>query len=154
MGQPCIAGFYPVFKQNMEAIGLPVPTGLFATQQQAAATISQLAGVVKTMGMKVTIRELIGAGTLTEQLAVAAAYSAADYTGGTIGSLLVATDNTLGCAYPVTQALLHRAKLYSAFALTEPLRLLLLRHPEVIDRAFQNRHRYGAMACALGVTKQ
>ena len=44
MGQTCMAGFYPAFKQNMEAIGLPVPTGLFATQQQAASTIGQLLG--------------------------------------------------------------------------------------------------------------
>ena len=154
MGQTCIAGFYPAFKANMEAIGLTVPTGLFSTQQQAASTITQLAGLVKTMGMRVTIRELIGAGTLTEILAVAGAYSAAYYTGGTIGSLLVATDNTLGCKYPITQAQVHRAMLYSASILPEPLRILLTRHPEIVNASLSNRHGYGAMARAAGKAKQ
>lgn len=151
MGQTCAAGFYPAFKQNMEAIGLTVPTSLFATQQQATSTIGHLLGLVKTFGMKVTIRELIAAGTATEMLAVAAAYSAAFYTGGAIGSLIVATDKTVGCVVgPVTQAQIHRAMLGGAMILSEPMRIFLMQHPEVVNASWPNRSSYGAMARAAG----
>lgn len=64
MGQTnCAAGFYPAFKSNMEAIGLTAPANLFSTQTSTLGVIGQLAGVVHTMGMKVTLRELVGAGT-------------------------------------------------------------------------------------------
>lgn len=150
-----MAGFYPAFKQNMEAIGLTVPTGLFATQQQAASTIGQLLGLVKTFGMKVTIRELIGAGSLTDFLAAAAGYSAAYYTGGAIGSLIVATDKTIGCKVgPVTQGRIHRAMLGAAFVMTEPMLALLLRHPEIVSSSLPNRRVYGSMARAVAATKQ
>jgi hypothetical protein len=155
MGQTCMAGFSPAFKQNMEAIGLPVPTGLFATQQQAAATIGQLLGLVKTFGMKVTVRELIGAGNLTDFLGVAAAYSAAYYAGGAIGSLIVAIDRTIGCKVgPVTQGQIHRAMLGGAFVVTEPMLVLLLRHPEIVSSSMPNRRVYGSMARAVATTKQ
>jgi len=154
MGQSCAAGFYPAFKQNMEAIGLTVPTGLFATQQQAASTIGQLLGLVKTFGMKVTIRELIGAGSLTDMLAAAAGYSAAFYTGGAIGSLIVATDKTLGCKVgPVAIGQIHRAMLGTNFMLIEPMRAVLLRHPEIVNVSMPNRRSYGAWARAAGATK-
>ena len=97
MGQTCAAGFYPAFSKNMEAIGLSAPNSLFATQEKALGTISQLAGLVKTFGMKVTIRELVIAGTTTERLATASAYYAAWYLGGAIGSLIVAADNFYAC---------------------------------------------------------
>jgi len=151
MGQSCMSGFYPAFKQNMEAIGLTVPTGLFATQQQAVSTIGQLLALVKTFGMKVTIRELIGAGSLTDVLAAAAAYSAAFYAGGAIGSLIVATDKAIGCKVgPVTQAHIHRALLGGAMAMSDSMRNLLFKHPEIVNAALPNRHIYGAQARAAG----
>lgn len=71
MGQTTCAGtFYPAFSKNMEAIGLSAPNSLFASQEKALGTISQLAGLVKTFGMKVTIRELVVAGTATERLSL------------------------------------------------------------------------------------
>ncbi|PPK45742.1 hypothetical protein B0G57_104144 [Trinickia symbiotica] len=97
MGQNCVAGFYPAFKANMEALGLQVPTGLFATQEKALGTITVLTGFVKSFGMKVTIRELIGAGKLTEILSVAGAYYVSYYLGAVLGSLLVATDEAYAC---------------------------------------------------------
>lgn len=154
MGQTCATGFYPPFKQNMEAIGLTAPMSLFATQQQAASTIGQIAAAIKTFGMKVTIRELIGAGTLTDFLAVAGAYSAAFYVGGAIGSLIVATDNAIGCKFgPVTQAQIHRTMLGASLTLVEPLRILLLQHPEIVSQSWPNRRSYGAMARAAGLVK-
>lgn len=155
MGQTCMAGFYPAFKQNMEAIGLTVPTSLFATQQQAASTIGQLLALVKTFGMKVTIRELIGAGSLTDFLAAAGAYSAAFYVGGAIGSLIVATDKTVGCKVgPVTQGQIHRAMFGATFTLSAPMLALMLRHPEIVSSSMPNRRVYGAMARAVAATKQ
>ena len=104
--------------------------------------------------MKVTIRELIGAGTLTDFLAVAGAYSAAFYVGGAIGSLIVANDNAIGCKFgPVTQAQIHRVMLGAGFTLTEPLRLLMFQYPEIVGQSWPNRRLYGAMARAVAATK-
>jgi hypothetical protein len=38
MGQTCAAGFYPVFKDNMAAIGLTAPPNLFSSQVSALQT--------------------------------------------------------------------------------------------------------------------
>ncbi|KNA31030.1 hypothetical protein ADU20_27290 [Burkholderia pseudomallei] len=154
MGQTCAAGFYPAFKANMEAIGLDVPTNLFSTHTKAVETIARLAGLVKSFGMKVTIRELIGAGEITEMLSVVAAYSAAYYLGGAIGSLVVATDNWFGCTRgPVSQAQVHRAMLGAAFALSAPMQALLFRHPEIVNPSFPARRNYGGLARAHGAKR-
>ena len=47
--------------------------------------------------MRVTVRELIGAGDLTDKLAFAGALYASYYLGGTIGSLMVAGDAFFTC---------------------------------------------------------
>ena len=49
--------------------------------------------------MRVTVRELIGAGDLTDKLAFAGALYASYYLGGTIGSLMVAGDAFNQCSY-------------------------------------------------------
>ncbi|MEX3957675.1 hypothetical protein [Trinickia sp. EG282A] len=68
MGQTTCKVFYPVFKENMEAIGLTAPSNLFSTQTSTLGVIGQLAGIVHTMGMKVTLRDLAGAGTLPSRV--------------------------------------------------------------------------------------
>ena len=104
--------------------------------------------------MKVTIRELIGAGTLTDFLAVAGAYSAAFYAGGIIGSLIVASDKTLGCyAGPATLSQIHRAMAGTALSMIAPFQTLLLKHPEIINPTMPNRASYGAKARAAGAKR-
>lgn len=90
-------GFYLTFKENMDALGLPVPASLFSTQQQALTTIGAIATAVKTFGSRVTIGELIGAGVLSDALVYAGSLYASWYVGAAIGSLLAASGHALSC---------------------------------------------------------
>jgi hypothetical protein len=151
MGQTtCAAGFYPVFKENMEAIGLTAPPNLFATQTSTLGAIGQLAGIVKTMGMKVTLRELIGAGEMVEKLAFLGALYGAYYLGGMVGSLMVAGDAFYKCkAGPGAAARMHQAILASGVASFSPaMQLFLMHHPEVFDLSSPKRATYGMRARA------
>ena len=149
MGQTCAAGFYPAFKQNMEAIGLTAPMNLFSSQTSALQTIGQLAGLVKTFGMKVTIRELIGAGDLTDKLAFAGALYASYYLGGTIGSLMVAGDKFYACkAGSAAASRMHQALFASGISLVQPMQLFLTNHPELFDLSSAQRAAYGMHARA------
>ena len=151
MGQTCAAGFYPAFSKNMEAIGLSAPNSLFATQEKALGTISQLAGLVKTFGMKVTIRELVIAGTTTERLATASAYYAAWYLGGAIGSLIVAADNFYACKAGANAAeQLHRFIAVSSLTVISPMIPFLLQYPELFDTSSPHRRMFGMRARAPG----
>lgn len=135
----------------MEAIGLSAPNSLFASQEKALGTISQLAGLVKTFGMKVTIRELVVAGTATERLSVASAYYAAWYMGGAIGSLMVAADNFYACKAGASAAeQLHRFIAVSSLTLISPMTPFLLQHPELFDARSPHRRMFGVRAQAPG----
>ncbi|MET3823111.1 MULTISPECIES: hypothetical protein [Burkholderia] len=89
--------FYGAFKQNMDALGLPAPTSLFAAQQTAIGTLTTILGTLRTLGPTATIGELIGATTGLELLAAASALGASFYVGAVIGSLIVAADASLVC---------------------------------------------------------
>ncbi len=85
--------FGEYFEESMSSMGLPVPSSLFASVTAAVATIKSIqAGVAAVGGASstVTIGELIGAGTLSEGLAVAAAIPAAFYAGACIGACIYA----------------------------------------------------------------
>ncbi|CAN7279203.1 hypothetical protein LJR230_001231 [Trinickia sp. LjRoot230] len=131
----------------MEAIGLTAPTNLFSSQTSALQTIGQLAGLVKTFGMKVTIRELIGAGDLADKLAYAEALYAAYYLGGSIESLAVAADAFYACkAGPLAAARMHQALFAQGIALIQPMHVFLAQHPEVFDVSSPQRAFYGMHA--------
>ncbi|MBP6574014.1 MAG: hypothetical protein KA230_06180 [Flavobacteriales bacterium] len=95
--------FYGYFKANMESMGLTAPNSLFGTMEQARRTIAEIAGLIKTFGTRVTVGELIGAGTALEALGVLGAVSASYYVGACIGSCIVAlnkvTSDKLGVAH-------------------------------------------------------
>lgn len=89
--------FYVAFKDNMDALGLPAPTSLFAAQQTAIGTLATLLGTLRTLGSTATVGELIGATTGLELLAAASALGASFYVGAVIGSLVVAADASFVC---------------------------------------------------------
>jgi hypothetical protein len=91
-----MSDFYRYFKENMDALGLPAPESLYGTLQAAVANAAVLLGQLDKFGKKVTVRELIVAGTRLEKLAVVGALSAAFYVGAVIGSIAVATGRVLG----------------------------------------------------------
>lgn len=87
--------FYEYFKENMDAMHLDVPETLFGKAGIAVGTAKTLLEYVDKFGTKVTVREVVLAGTRLEKLAVVGAASVAYYTGAVIGSLAVATGRTL-----------------------------------------------------------
>jgi hypothetical protein len=90
-----MADFYKDFKENMEGLGLPAPETLFGSVQATVGNATVLLSHIDKFGKRVTIGEIIGAGTRLEGLGVVAACSAAFYVGAVIGSLAVATGRSL-----------------------------------------------------------
>lgn len=135
-----MSDFYKYFKENMEALGLmPPPDSLFGTQQLAIGTISTLLGLIEKFGTKVTVMELIGAGTRLEQLAVVGAASSAYYVGALIGSLAVATGQTLAGGTSLADVLYEASK----WKLDRPwVTTLLHRHPSIYNPSVPGRKYY------------
>ncbi|MEG5264219.1 hypothetical protein TRP66_07945 [Pseudomonas sp. JDS28PS106] len=90
-----MSDFYKYFKENMDALNLPAPESLFGSLTAAVSTASTILGIIEKLGPSVTLREIIGAATKLEALAVIGAVSAAYYAGAVIGSIAVATGRTL-----------------------------------------------------------
>lgn len=89
--------FEKYFTENMNALGAPVPTGLFDSYEKAIGTAATLVGTLHQLGKGATMAELVGATVGVEKLMVAAAFGAAAYTGIVIGSIAVASGRSLGC---------------------------------------------------------
>jgi hypothetical protein len=98
--------FSQAFKENMDSLGLPVPSSIFGTLSTTLATVGALAGAVAKVGAGATVAEIFltfpVAGTSTaaaaatgEVVAVCGSVAASFYVGACIGSVLVAAYETL-----------------------------------------------------------
>jgi hypothetical protein len=87
--------FYTYFKNNMEAMGLSAPKELFGTFEKSIGAAFAISKAVETYGTKVTIGELIGAGTIAEGLGTMVTVAAAYYLGAVLGSIAIATGQSL-----------------------------------------------------------
>jgi hypothetical protein len=127
----------------MDALGLPTPTTWHGTATTVTGTLSTLAALSEKFGPRVTVGELIRAGTKTEILTVAGGISAAWYLGAAIGSAAVATGNYTSCGTRIsdvfTYATMHRM-------LTPRIKHQLVAFPEIYDVNRKRRHCYGMMA--------
>ena len=132
--------FYQYFKENMEALNLSAPPeSLFATQALAVATINKFVAFVDKFGTKVTVMEVIGAGTRLEQLSVVGTMGAAYYTGALIGSLAVATGRTLSGGTSLADVLYEASK----WKLNRPwVTTVLHRNPCIYDPSVPGRKYY------------
>lgn len=83
------------FQRNMNELGVPAPDTLFETVTTTIATIDQLDRLVGEFGNRVTIKELVHAGRLSDKLLVLGAMTAAGYAGAVAGSAFVATVRTM-----------------------------------------------------------
>ncbi len=63
-----MSDFYKYFKENMDGLGLATPESLFSNSQLAVSTASTLLALIDKFGKKVTVAEMIGAGTTIEKL--------------------------------------------------------------------------------------
>ncbi|MYM67770.1 hypothetical protein GTP45_13125 [Pseudoduganella sp. FT55W] len=87
--------FYKYFKENMDSLGLDCPETLFATKGTAVNTAATILSAIQQHGSKVTVAELIGAGTGLEKLVYLGALRASFYVGAVIGSIAVASGRSL-----------------------------------------------------------
>ncbi len=93
----CI-GWAEAFKQNMDALNVPVPSSLFDSYDKAVTTLGNLiaVGSISPSASAATVLSgKLGAGPLTIGFA---AISASAYAGLVTGSMMVATSKQLGCA--------------------------------------------------------
>jgi hypothetical protein len=129
--------FYRYFKENMDALNLTSPPeSLFATQALAVATINTFVAFIDKFGTKVTVMEVVGAGTRLEQLAVVGTVGAAYYTGALIGSLAVATGRTLSGGTSLADVLYEATK----WKLNRPwVTTVLHRNPGIYDPSVPGR---------------
>lgn len=82
--------WFEYFKQSMDSVGMPVPSGLFEDTVTAVTTIRSIqAGLA--LGGDVTIAELVGAGTLSDAFTAVGAVLASVYVGAAIGACIYAT---------------------------------------------------------------
>ncbi|UMR29267.1 hypothetical protein MJ904_19575 [Massilia sp. MB5] len=142
-----MATFYGYFKENMEALGLPAPEGVFANLQTATANASTLLAYIDKYGKKVTIGELLGAGMRLEKLATVGALSAAYYAGAVVGSIAVAGGRSLAGGVSLGEVLyrIQSRGLWRAWLVR-----LLHKSPEVYKTNFNARHAYRHRALRTG----
>lgn len=134
-----MSDFYKYFKENMEALGLSAPDSLFGSQQLAIGTISTILAFTDKFGTRVTVLDMIGAGTKLELLAAVGAVGAAYYAGAAIGSLAVAAGRTLSGGTSIADVLFEASRR----RFTRPwLTSLLLSSPGIYDPSVSDRKYY------------
>jgi hypothetical protein len=134
-----MSDFYKYFKENMDGLGLPAPESLFGTLQAAVGSASVILGMVDKFGKRVTVGELIGAGTRLEGLAVISACAAAFYVGAVIGSIAVATGRSMADGVSISDVLATVNKYhFSRPWLSDVLR----RWPGIYKPGFASRDTY------------
>lgn len=134
-----MSAFYTYFKENMDGLGLPAPESLFGTVQAAVGSASVMLGMVDKFGQRVTIGELIGAGTRLEGLGVISACAAAFYVGAVIGSIAVATGRSMADGASLSDVLVTANK----YRLSRPwLGELFRRWPGIYKPGFASRNTY------------
>ncbi len=147
--------FNKYFTENMNALGLEVPSGLFASYDKALTTVTALASALHTLGKGATMAELVGATVGVEQLMVVGAVGGTFYVGACVGSLAVASGRSISCGNSISD-------LFMLIALHPELQFddwngFFARNPEVLNRAHGRnrpprirRQMYLAKALAAG----
>lgn len=135
--------FRKYFYENMQELGLPVPSTSFDAYQTAVATASAAANGLSALGAGATMQELIAATTGLEGLAVAAALGAVGYTGAIIGSIAVASGRSLGCGSRISDIFVfaHQNNLYF-----DGLTAFYTCNPQVLDKNHKFRKSFGIRA--------
>lgn len=135
-----MSDFYKYFKENMEGMGLaPPPESLFGTQQLALGTITTMLVYIDKFGVKLTVREMIGAGLRLEKLATFGAMGACYYAGAAIGSLAVATGRTISGGTSLGDVLFEASK----WRLSRSwLKSILFTNPGIYDPKVAGRNSY------------
>lgn len=131
--------FYRYFKENMDSMGLECPETLFATKGTAINTAANILAAIHQHGTKVTVAELIGAGTGLEKLLYVGALRASFYVGAVVGSIAVASGRTLAGGTSLADVLLEARNNH----LHRPwLAGVLMRWPGIYQQEVRSRKHY------------
>jgi hypothetical protein len=136
--------FYGYFKENMEGLGLNVPSSLFYTQAEAAALLTTLLTALKTLGKTATLAELAGATTGLEKLLVLGAVRASYYIGAAIGSFAVASGRYSACGASISDVMMDVHQ--NGIVLPAWLNSHIAQHPEILDKKYPARAAYATQA--------
>lgn len=138
--------FYAYFKENMAGLGLPAPASLFGSIQSTVTTATAILAFIDKYGTKVTVREMIGAGSRLEGLGTVGACAAAFYVGAVIGSLAVATGRCLGKGTSLSDVLVTASR----WGFSRPwLSPILRRVPGVYNSGVATRANYRHFATVV-----
>lgn len=135
--------FRKYFNENMQDLGLPVPSTLFDTYQKAVETAALMAGPLATLGKGATMGELIGATVGLEKLAVVASLSAVAYTGAVIGSIAVATGRSMACGSRIADVFLFVHQNHLQF---DSYIAFYRNNPQIWDKRQTFRQRFAVRA--------
>ncbi|WP_175762348.1 hypothetical protein [Burkholderia ambifaria] len=122
--------FFHIFKGNMGALGLDVPTSWFGAQATTLANVSAL---------------------VSEKLLVAGALYASYYTGAAIGSAMVASAERLKCGRTAdVSTVIRDFQSQTAVYVSYSLQFHLKMHSEIFDTENPARATYArkGLACA------
>ncbi|MYM31235.1 hypothetical protein GTP58_23125 [Duganella sp. CY15W] len=131
--------FYRYFKENMDGLGLDCPETLFATKGTAIQTATTILTAIQQHGSKVTVAELIGAGTGLEKLFYLGALRASYYVGAVICSIAIASGRSLAGGMSLSDVLLAAQSSH----LHRPwLASVLMRWPGIYQQNIRSRRSY------------
>jgi hypothetical protein len=131
--------FYKYFKENMAALNLPAPESLYGSAQTTLATATAIITYIDKFGPKVTVGELVGAGTRLEGLTTVGVCLASYYVGAVIGSLAVATGRSLGRGTSLSDVLIEASR----WGFSRPwLAPILQRFPGIYNPGVATRSNY------------
>lgn len=133
--------FGKYFTENMNALGLPTPSGLYGTYQAAIANTVPIVAALETLGAGATIKELVIAATLREKLLVLGAFGAAGYIGASIGSIAVASGRVLGCGSRIADMFAFTSQNHIKF---DGQNIFYQLNPEIFDSNSPNRKLFAA----------
>jgi hypothetical protein len=138
--------WHAYFTENMEALGLDVPKSWYGKGTQIVATLAALVALSEKFGSRVTIGELLSAGTKGELLLVAGSGYASWYLGAAVGSAAVASGRYIGCGTQMIDILGYAGRNQ---LLTPAITRRLMVHSEIYDSSKKNRRHYGLWGQSL-----
>ena len=135
--------FKKYFTENMNALGLTVPSGLFDTAEKATANAVLILSAIDKLGKGATMAQIAGATVAIEKLMVLGAMSASGYVGAVIGSIAVATGISLGCGYRISDMVSFLDKNNLKF---DNWNVFYANNPQILNKNYAFRKVFG-MKC-------
>lgn len=131
--------WFSYWKENMQALGFPVPDTWYSTEVSILTLTSAIVGAIEKFGPRVTVYEVVKAGFASERLMAFGAVSAAYFAGASIGSAAVATGRTLSGGTSLADIFFYASRNNVSSSAT---RQVLIRHPQIYNQKFPGRFAY------------